>query len=607
MAGRAGLAARGRPVLQVPQYTPPRPMSDPAAALRDSLARQSRAMESAHGMLAVFDAHQAQFRLVTRRAEGRFLTRDWRGGQQDAAERLTLYRQFVQWCVQDLRRSRGDATADLAFWRVLREAYHRLARERTDAELALTFFNSVVRQVLRAVGPEAGVYCDDRDFQVLPPPLTGPGIRRIPGQGLEMMFHAALAQLPFAAHYPGLGEDAHRLARVVAEELARRPRTPAPEALELYPMPFYRNKGAYLVGRLVAPGLLIPVVLPLVHDERGIRVDAVLLTSDEVSVVFSFTRSYFQVEAECPRALVEFLRTLMPRKPLDELYTSLGFHKHGKTELVRALLRHMQANDARFEVAEGDKGLVMAVFAMPSLNVVFKIIKDRFGPPKQTTRAQVMEKYRLVFVRDRVGRLADAQEFEELEFERARFHPDVLAELEAECPGTLRVAGDRVVVRHLYTERRVTPLNVYLKQVDEARALDAVLDYGQAIKDLAAANIFTGDMLLKNFGVTRNGRVIFYDYDELCLLTECNFRAIPAARHDDDEYSAEPWFSVGEHDIFPEEFRAFLTLPGRVGQAFLEAHGDLLTVDYWRHMQRLAEQGEIVDIFPYKPSRRLRA
>jgi isocitrate dehydrogenase kinase/phosphatase len=160
-------------------------------------------------------------------------------------------------------------------------------------------------------------------------------------------------------------------------------------------------------------------------------------------------------------------------------------------------------------------------------------------------------------------------------------------------------------MRHLYTERRVTPLNLYLRQVDEAHAIDAVLDYGQAIKDLAAANIFTGDMLLKNFGVTRNGRVIFYDYDELCLLTECHFRAIPAARHDDDEYSAEPWFSVGERDVFPEEFRAFLTLPGRLGQAFTAAHADLLTVEYWLRMQRMAELGEVVDIFPYKPARRL--
>jgi isocitrate dehydrogenase kinase/phosphatase len=581
-------------------------MTDPAASLRETVARKRRAVETAREVLAVFDAYQAQFRLVTRRAEGRFLQRDWRGGQQDAVERLTLYRQFVVWCVRDLRGSLGEAATDVGLWMALREAYLREAAGRLDAELALTFFNSMARQVLRRVGPELGVYFSDRDFQALPPVSATQVLRRYAGgRSLEALFRELLDDLPFAAQYPGRGRDAARVAAAVAAELARQLR-PAPlDAVELVPTPFYRNKGAYLIGRLCSGPDRIPLVLPLVHDASGIRVDALLATSDEVSVVFSFTRSYFHVELECPRAMVDFLRDLMPRKPVDELYTSLGYHKHGKTELVRALLRHMEGSDARFEVAPGDRGLVMAVFALPSLNVVFKIIKDRFGAPKQTTRQQVMEKYHLVFVRDRVGRLADAQEFEGLEFARDRFAPAVLEELLAECAGTVWLSGDRVVFRHLYTERRVTPLNLYLRQVDEARAIDAVLDYGQAIRDLAAANIFTGDMLLKNFGVTRHGRVIFYDYDELCLLTECNFRAIPRALHEEDEFAAEPWFSVGERDVFPEEFRAFLALPGRLGEAFLAAHGELLTVEFWRRMQELAGAGEVVDIFPYRPARRL--
>ena len=587
---------------------PPASNPDPAAPLRQTLALQGRAVEVARGILAVFDAHQGQFLLVTRRAEARFRQRDWRGGQQDAAERLTLYRQFVSWCVTDLRRGLGEDAGDPSQWRAIREAYAREARPRLDAELAYTFFNSVVRQVLRVVGPGMGVYFDDADFQALLVQATGPVFRTYHGRrSLEELLRALLADLPFADLYPRRDEDARLLAARLAEELARLPQGGALEALEMVATPFYRNKGAYLVGRIRAGTALLPLVLPLVHDEQGIRVDAVLPTSDEVSVVFTFTRSYFHVALDCPRAMVEFLRTLMPRKPLDELYTSLGYHKHGKTELVRALLRHMEHHDARFEVAAGDKGLVMAVFALPSLNVVFKLIKDRFGPPKQTTRAQVMEKYQLVFVRDRVGRLADAQDFEGLTFRRDCFAPGLLEELLADCAGTVQVDGDQVVFHHLYTERRVTPLNLYLRQADEAHAIDAVLDYGQAIRDLAAANIFTGDMLLKNFGVTRHGRVIFYDYDELCLLTECNFHAIPAARHDDDEYSAEPWFSVGEHDIFPEEFRAFLTLPGRPGEVFQQAHGELLTVEYWRRMQELARRGEVVDIFPYPPGRRLRA
>jgi isocitrate dehydrogenase kinase/phosphatase len=312
------------------------------------------------------------------------------------------------------------------------------------------------------------------------------------------------------------------------------------------------------------------------------------------------------VESEHPRGLIEFLRTIMPLKPLEDLYTALGYNKHGKTELFRALARQLGEPGARFEEAEGDRGLVMSVFALPSFNVVFKIIKDRFGAPKNTTRQAVMDKYHLVFVRDRVGRLADAHEFEGLEFPLDRFHPALLRELLAEAAGSVGVQGNRVIVRHLYTERRVIPLNLFLRQADEATAVDAILDFGQTIKDLAAANIFTGDMLLKNFGVTRHGRVIFYDYDELCLLTECNFRELPAPRNEEDELAGEPWFHVGERDVFPQEFRPFMVLAGRLGEAFLEAHGDLLTVDFWRRMQKLQEAGEVIDIFPYPQARRLR-
>jgi isocitrate dehydrogenase kinase/phosphatase len=160
-------------------------------------------------------------------------------------------------------------------------------------------------------------------------------------------------------------------------------------------------------------------------------------------------------------------------------------------------------------------------------------------------------------------------------------------------------------VRHCYTERRVTPLNLFLEYADPAAARDAILDYGNAIKDLAGADIFTGDMLLKNFGVTRNGRVICYDYDELCLLRDCRFRRIPPPRWYEDELSAEPWFHVGESDVFPEEFAAFLVPAGPLRDTFLAAHGDLLTVEFWQHTQERLRGGEIFDFYPYRQRRRL--
>jgi isocitrate dehydrogenase kinase/phosphatase len=415
-----------------------------------------------------------------------------------------------------------------------------------------------------------------------------------------------LVAFPWSVPYAQLDRDSSLVAELIDGEIRRVLGRRGPVELEILRSVFYRNKGAYLVGRIKAGDEIIPLVLPLLHAERGIVVDAVLMTSDEASVVFGFSWTYFRVDCSHPRALVDFLGSIMPLKQVNELYTSIGYNKHGKTELYRGLLRHLEEPDARFAFVEGDEGMVMAVFTLPSFNVVFKVIKDSFGAPKNTTRQAVMEKYHFVFVRDRVGRLADAQEFEHLEFPRRCFPDDLLAYLLSVASGTVRVEGDRVVVRHLYTERRVTPLNLFLRDANDAAARKAVVDYGDAIKDLAAADIFTGDMLAKNFGVTRNGRVICYDYDELCLLSECRFRRIPVAGSIEEEFAAEPWFYVGEQDVFPEEFKAFLVPPGRLRDAFLDSHSDLLDVGFWQGVQRRLAEGDVVDVFPYRREARLR-
>jgi isocitrate dehydrogenase kinase/phosphatase len=333
----------------------------------------------------------------------------------------------------------------------------------------------------------------------------------------------------------------------------------------------------------------------------------VLLTEDDVSVLFSFTRSYFHVEVQRATDVIGFLRSIMPHKPVSELYNAIGHNKHGKTELYRDLMHHITRSGDRFETARGERGMVMIVFTLPSFDVVFKVIRDVFAYPKTTTRRDVVEKYDLVFKHDRAGRLADAQEFEHLTFDREQFAEDLLAELASEAAQTVTVGERTVHIKHLYTERRMTPLNLYLREVDRATERAAIVDYGQAVKDLAAMNIFPGDMLLKNFGVTRHGRVVFYDYDELCRLTDCHFRDLPTASHPDDALREEPWFYVGPRDVFPEEFLPFMGLSAAQREAFLRVHYDLLTPRYWRTVQDHHKAGEVFDVLPYGPARRLRA
>lgn len=568
-------------------------------------------------MLAEFDAYLARFAEVTGRAKERFEMRDWRGAQADVAVRLALYTEHVKAALGDLPRVLGPHASDASVWTAARECFASLVAGRDDCGVAETFFNSVTRRIFATVGvdPRTEFLPSSQGTThstVRPSPESRPIFRTIAAPHVdEALVRELLGTFSWGVPYRNLDEAVVRVAaamRAGLAELGGEWLTARGVTVELLDSVFYRNKGAYLVGRVrhgEQSTEAVPLVLALLNTERGIVVDAALLSADEASIVFGFSWTYFRAATSRPRAVVEFLQSIMPHKRLDELYTSIGHNKHGKTELYRGLVRHMAESDACFERAEGDEGLVMSVFALPSFNVVFKIIKDTFGQPKTTTRRAVMGKYRLVFLRDRVGRLADAQVFEHLAFPASRFPEPLLAHLLETAGESVRVEGDRVVLVHCYTERRVTPLNLFLRRAEAGAARDAIVEYGNAIKDLAGANIFTGDMLPKNFGVSRHGRVIFYDYDELTLLTECNFRRLPRASDLDEEMAAEPWFYVGEHDVFPEEWAAFLVPPGELRDVFLTSHADLLDIDFWREMQERQRAGEMPDVFPYRPERRL--
>ncbi|MBV9109261.1 MAG: bifunctional isocitrate dehydrogenase kinase/phosphatase, partial [Gemmatimonadetes bacterium] len=507
--------------------------------------------DTAEVVLEAYERWLGRFREVTRRSRTRFLQREWKAWQDDAAERLDLYPAAVAEAVARLQGARIDGGR-------ARDFFAARVESRPDAEIAETFYNSVMRRALSIVGVDPaseftaateGPHHGSSDDPVHRGCADGP----LSAEMVAALFRAT----ELADRFAELDSDAAACERAARAQLgADAARVRGADAL---PFLFYRNKGAYLVARLrLEGGEVRPLVIPLMNGDGGVRPDAVLTTPDEVHVVFSFARSYFHADTDRPAEAIEFLRTLMPAKPLHELYNSLGHNKHGKTELYRELVRQLARGDVRFEPAEGVKGLVMCVFTLPEHNVVFKVIRDEFGASKTVTRDAVKERYRLVFRADRVGRLVDAQEFEDLTFPRSRFAPAVLDELRADAPSAIADDGRNVVIRHLYTERKLLPLDLYCRESDPDTAAAAIVEYGNAIKDLACANIFPGDLLMKNFGVSRHGRVIFYDYDELTLLTQVRFRALPAARSDEDEMSAEPWFSVNEGDVFPEEFLPFL-------------------------------------------------
>lgn len=548
-----------------------------------------------------FDIYNRKFARITNRARRRFERRDWHGHQKDIVYRVDLYTWSVRDVVTSLQRTLGPRVNDHALWQEIRWYYGQRVENVPDAGFMKTFFNSTTRRIFKTVGIDPEV-----EF-VSPAPDEGFSsadalrLRRYPYFGsLPEIFARILKDFEFRVPY----EDAERDTGRIAEEIGRYGRIYLEDMgefqrIEFIDCVFFQSARAYLVGRILQQHRVSPIVIALENGDRGIRVDAVLLSEEELSIVFSYTRSYYFADPNSVIGAVQFLHSILPRKPIDELYTVMGRLRQGKTERYRIFTHHLYNTDDKFTYAPGDKGLVMIVFNLPSYDLVFKIIRDRFGYPKTVSRENVIDKYKLVSKHDRAGRLIDTQEFLNLELPADRFAPELLEELVSQASNTVHVIGDKLRIGHAYIERRVRPLNLYIREVNRAEAEAAILDYGQAIKDLALTNIFTGDLLLKNFGVTRHRRVVFYDYDEVTLVTDCNFREFPESRDDEDVMRAESWFYVGQNDIFPEEFMKFLSMDRELRDLFLEVHGDLLTADYWRRIKAARLAGEVSLVVPY--------
>ncbi len=553
-----------------------------------------------------FELYRSKFMEITRRAKSRFERRSWHGIQYDSRERLELYKKVVKETLGVLKAELNDDMNSPDVWKRLKPVYYELVKKRLDSELAESFYNSLTRKIFTAQGLD-----DDMEFTRSAEEIVSEDeVHSICNiyeakESTYSVVKKIFDDYHFFIKFDNPDFYIHLVSNKIKEKLSEEFDSIVFERVEVVRSVFFRNKGAYIIGRIIKGRHIVPFALALLNPfDTGIIIDAVLLNPNEMSVVFSFTRSYFLVDIENTSALMVFLKSIMPLKRRSELYNSIGCDKHGKTVLFREINKHLAQSEDKFSFAPGVRGMVMEVFALPTMNIVFKVIKDRFDPPKSTTRQSVMDKYRIVFLHDRVGRLADAQEFEYLIYDKHRFESDLLETLLAKSSQSVELNGDKVVIKHCYIERKMEPLNIFLQHAGEEEALDAIIDYGNAIKELAAANIFPGDLLIKNFGVTRHGRVVFYDYDELCFVTDCNFRKLPEERDEDDSMAGEPWYSVGENDIFPEELKRFIFAEGKLRNIFFDAHGDLFTPEFWINMQRKQERGEIIDVYPYQKVQR---
>ncbi len=554
------------------------------SAPANDVPAQTAARHAAAAIVEHFVLYNTEFGRVTRAAARNFLVHDVRAAQRDAIERIELYKQWVVRCVFKIDLDLKERRSEVALWTEIKREYESLTARRPDVDFYSTFYNSVTRDLFGTVGVNETVeFCAIRGGRASG--VVPIRVYRVAGSIADTV-HEILIDLPFSAAIEDVDAAIHRISADIGRNFAAGRRGGSPESIELIDPVFYRGMEAFVVGRLIGDGTITPLVLAFGNGGGQVEIKAVISSYSDVSSLFGYARSYFHVDLPVVSAAITLLRTFMPRKPVDELYTVLGRAKQGKTERFFSLQRHLTSSIDSFVHAPGERGLVMIVFTLPSLDLVFKVIRDRFGPPKTTSRADVIERYEFVFRHDRAGRLVDAQEFKKLRLPLARFMPALLDELLREGSETCRVEGDDLIIEHSYIERRLRPLNLYLREADPAAAENAIIDYGNALRDLAASNVFPGDLLLKNFGVTSHGRVIFYDYDELCLLTDCVFRDLPQPRNEEEETSGEPWFHYGPQDVFPEQWLPFLAIPSALSTVFTQRHGDLLTAGWWRTQRR---------------------
>jgi isocitrate dehydrogenase kinase/phosphatase len=542
----------------------------------------------AEAVLDGFNKHYRIFREVGRAAKRHFELAEWSATQVSSRERIDFYDERVSECVERLENEfHANSISDL-IWLQAKQHYITLMNNHKQPECAETFFNSVTCKILHRT------YFNNSFIFVRPAVATDymdadpPSYRSYyPEQkGLRATLNQVVADFGLQRPFANLQRDIRNVMHAWRKQLPRPFELLPDYQIQMLGSLFYRNKGAYAVGKMINGSVEYPFVIPILHDREGkLYLDTILLDQQLLMLLFSANRAYFLVDMEAPAAYVQFLRSILPNKPKAELYTILGLQKHGKSLFYRDFLHHLRHSNDDFIVAPGIKGLVMTVFTLPSYPYVFKIIKDVFAPPKEVDHKTVIAKYLLVKHHDRVGRMSDTLEYSEVAFPKNRFSQELIEELRKQAPSSIEETNDVIVVKHLYVERRLIPLNIYLDHASDEQRRHAVNEYGIALKQLAAANIFAGDLLFKNFGVTRYGRVVFYDYDELDYLTNCVFRRIPEPRNEEEEMSSTPWYTVGPHDIFPEEFDTFLLTDPKVRKIFLELHADLLDADYWKGIQ----------------------
>ncbi len=564
-----------------------------------------------------FKKYLSEFLIITRRSKVRFERKEWQDIRKDAVERLNLYEKILTEISDRINDFLINKECDSSTWIIVKGQYADLIKNYCNRNIAETFFNSLSRKRFGFVGINRDLeFFHLKAIEQQEP--CGPLIFNTyyPQQSTKELIKRIIDDHRFDSEFEDLSRDLEYAANELNLFLWPIARNEKTYSIDVLKSIFYRNKVAYIIGRIVIDSRTIPLIIPLYNGEDGIYIDSVLFDEADANNIFGFAYSYFNVDVDLPNQLIHFLNSILPQKPLSDLFNSVGFNKHGKTEFYRDLHRFVHISKEKFEYAPGKEGAVMLVFTLPNYNHVFKVIKDKpcfvrssHMTDKTITKSQVMERYDFVCKRDRVGRLVDTQEFENLKFRKKRFSDELLNDCLKIANDAVKINNDYVIINHLYLQRKVIPLPIYFhRETNMGLIRQVIIDYGYFIKDLAATGLFPADLFNTwNYGVSEGNRVVLYDYDDIIPLESSNFKLKPVPKNDYEEHSLEEdWIIADQNDFFLDEVNRYIGIPEPLKGIFNSVHSDLFTVKFWTNIKSKVMKGEVIDIIPYDRSKRFK-
>ena len=567
-----------------------------------------RAGLAARWILAEFDAYYVESRSIPTLAKSAFERRDPATSLDLSRRRLSVYSVSALALARRLREALPSVAEDETFWKQIEARYLTSIEGRYESDLAFAYIHSARRMTYEGRWkPVEYAFLHHREPESERSAVVRIDFPIAPGSDLAALVDRILDVPRFERPWRDREGDVRR----VVERLGSifRGGTGRPVEIQMTDAGFFRNRGAYVVGRIVfGDASATPLILALLNHDAGIYVQAVLTGEADAHNLFSSTLANFHVTNTHYHELAAFLHTVMPTRRLGLHYSTIGFNHVGKVAVMNELREELATHGEVFTTAVGFRGSVAIGFAAPSSDYNLKVIRDI--PTDQYKWGEfpgigaVLDKYRRVHEIDRTGSMLDNIIYYNLELDPAWFEPELLAELLRDAGESVSLRDDAVILKHLIVQRRVRPLPVFLRDATPEEAREVIVNLGHCIKNNAAANVFNKDLDARNYGVSRFQKVFLFDYDALEPLTRVKVRS-NVGRFDGED-DVPDWFYEDGVIFLPEEIESGFRIHDRgLRRLFRDVHGDLLTTGYWERMQHDLDQGQVPSIRLYPERRKL--